>query len=1377
MGPKLATVSLVLLTLFANSLQSPPSSSTIECPPYHNGSIAGNSCSQEYFKCVNGVRQAATCSEGNVFFEDGCIPAEQSPECQIADDTEDEPYEQFDCLSRPDGLHSVGCTNSFVNCVAGQAYEMYCPDDLVFNAKTSECQETCDDDDGSQDDAATTTTPSPSVYPGEDDGEGYDEGSGETEGYYEPQATTEEPDTVDFDCSGLDNGNYADGCSDVFYTCANGVAFRSVCPQGTVYNSNQNACDYDCTAATTTTTTPSYVPTTTTAAPTTQADEPKYTSTPQDDSWKTTTSGWEESTTTSGWETTTPGFDDVTTTRAPIVCQEGQVSSFGMCSSRFNRCQNNAVRAKQCPVNTLFESSLVMCVFDLPQCLPVTIPPTPTYNSNGYASYGPPADTIVSPFDENVRLKPKFDRRRKYHHGPIQRPGYGNSYGNAPSYGNTVLENPFFIPRHHPYRHRGGYRHRGHRRPHYGPHVDSPFFTRFHGRAALNDQFKDHRRVKMGKINYEARDVVGNKRFLMDDGFDGRKARFLTSDIQQVFPEARHSKRRLGPREDPDGYKDDKTFAAKDLFGATRRKRSAYYGAQQYGQQQYTQITARQAQVNKDCQQYTTPTFLTFGDCFDQFIYCSGNGLNRMAACPVGETFNKALRACSETCGVVAPVVTSTAATQTGDDSTWSATTTGSWSSNDDVTTFTTSAPSSFESYTTTQSSWNDESTTTQSSWNADDVSTDSYGTPSEDATTKAPVGDQCSYVSSGLFAIGCSQKYIQCSHGAAMVRQCPASLYFNQESQTCTFRDKVKDCQSTDNDSVYSTPGQDQTTTSGYGNGYGASDDSTTTSGYGNNYGPSDDQTTTSGYRGGYGSSNDQTTTSGYETNYGESNDQPSTTTSGYGLPSDDQTSTTSGYENTYEPSEDQATTYQPSPAPYKPSVSEDQQDEPVNACTGLSDGSHGQGCSSSYIICKYGRLVKSLICPLGEGYDPSVQMCRTFSQIPAQACDQQETTTDSGLVQTLPYQTLADVLSTTTTTVGYDEKTTDSYVNVPSDDSTTTTASYGEEETSDDPYDGYTTTTPAADATTTTTDSYNRGAYDVIEEEEEDVGYEQKCIVGSRASKGFCVQEYLECTSTGFVEKSCRVGTLFDSHSNRCVARISCGKEAIRDAIKDVIATTTAAPSKLDGRCAHVEGDAKFALSACHDVYLLCSHGAAQLQKCGRNLVFSNAKLECVSRESSYECNMASNQPVKSYYNHHGQSAFCDGKADGLYGNKKDCSAILQCFGGDLFEHSSCPSNLAFNDVTGTCDYPQKVSGCENHGRTEGVCTEHGSFIADVDDCKVFYRCVWGRKVVMKCPSGTVFNPLLSVCDWPSAVPSCSGGSSSPYGTSSSNDDNSGY
>ncbi|PIC53052.1 hypothetical protein B9Z55_002909 [Caenorhabditis nigoni] len=1360
MGPRLAAVSLVILTLLTSSSQA-QYSSTPECPAYYNGSIAGSSCSREYSICVNGIRQAATCSDGYVFYDDGCVPIEDSPECQLADDTEEEPYDSFDCSAKQDGLYSIGCVNQFVNCVSGQAYQMYCPDDLVFHGKTQECQESCDD---VEEDA---TTASPVVYGNEDDDESYEEGSGETEGYYEPEATTEEP--IDFDCNGLENGNYAEGCSDVFYTCNNGVVFRRYCPQGTVFNPSQQACDYDCTEAVTTTT-QAYVSTTDADVPATTPSE----------------------------YTTTPGFDDVTatqapivtvpttTTQAPIVCHEGQITSFGMCSSRFSRCQDNSVRSKQCPVNTLFESALVLCVFDLPQCQPVTYLSNPTYNTYG----GLPSDTIVSPFDENVRLKPKFDRRPKYHYGPYRQPGYGNQ-----GYGNTLIENPFFIPRHHPYRN-GGDRHRGrgHRRGDYKPAIDSPFSTAFRGRAALDDQFKDYRRAKMGKLQYgEARKVEGNKRFILDDEFEGPKARFVQSDVQRIFPEDRHSKRKLGPREDPDGYKDDKNFDPKDLFGSTeRRKRSVSYGTQQSGYgQQNTQTTARQAQVNRDCQPYTTPTFLTFGDCFDQFIYCSGNGVNRMAACPIGETFNKALRACSETCGVVSPVGTATAATQTSDDSSWSSTTTGSWDN-----TFTTQAPSTYESYTTTQS-WDDQPATTTQSWNeqpastttstpvgdrcqsvpsglfslgcsqkyiqcsngaaivrrcggslyfnqpqqqcsfrdevtecgaqaattyspivivpADDQTTGPYGSPSDDAstTTRAPVGDRCAYVSSGLYAMGCSQKYIQCSNGAAIVRQCSANLYFNQATKTCAFQDVIPECDS--GFSSTNVPGQDDQAI-----GYGLSDDQpSTTSEYGYNYGPSDDSSST----------------------------------------------TTSGYETSTQPAEDHPTTYAPSIAPYRVSVSEDDQDKPVDACTGLSDGTHGQGCSSSFIVCSYGRLVNSITCPLGQGYDPSIQNCRTFSEIPAQACDQGETTTDAGLVRPLPYVTLEDVLSTTTTQASTTTAASDEY---------TTSAAYGDEKPASE--------APAQEDTTVVvdTDSYNRA--DDESEEEEDAGYEQKCTPGSRASTGFCVKNYLECTATGYVEKSCRVGKLFDSNSNRCVARIACGKEAIRDAIKDIIATTPATTKKVDGRCAHVEGEGVFALGACSSNYVRCTYGAAKLENCPGKQVFSHTQSTCISREAATECSTSQNAPVKNYYNNNEQSAYCDGKSDGLYGNKKDCSAILQCFGGELFEHASCPSNLAFNELTGKCDYPQKVSGCENHGRTEGVCSEHGAFIADVNNCSVFYRCVWGRKVVMRCPSGTVFNPALSVCDWPSAVPSCGAAppaaDDSSYGASSSyNDDNSGY
>ncbi|CAL2042116.1 unnamed protein product [Caenorhabditis brenneri] len=233
MAPKLATVSLVLLTLFANSLQSPPSSSTIECPPYHNGSIAGNSCSHEYFKYVNGASQAATCSEANVFFEDGCIPAEQSPECQIADDTEDEPYEQFDKC-----LHSVGCPNSFVNCVA----EMYCPDDLVFNAKTSECQETCDDDGDFEcvnkvRQAATCSEGN--VF--------FEDGCVPAEQSPECQIAddTEDEPYEQFDCLSRPKGLHSVGCTNSFVNCVAGQAYEMYCPDDLVFDGKTSKCQRD----------------------------------------------------------------------------------------------------------------------------------------------------------------------------------------------------------------------------------------------------------------------------------------------------------------------------------------------------------------------------------------------------------------------------------------------------------------------------------------------------------------------------------------------------------------------------------------------------------------------------------------------------------------------------------------------------------------------------------------------------------------------------------------------------------------------------------------------------------------------------------------------------------------------------------------------------------------------------------------------------------------------------------------------------------------------------------------------------------------------------------------------------------------------------
>jgi len=140
----------------------------------------------------------------------------------------------------------------------------------------------------------------------------------------------------------------------------------------------------------------------------------------------------------------------------------------------------------------------------------------------------------------------------------------------------------------------------------------------------------------------------------------------------------------------------------------------------------------------------------------------------------------------------------------------------------------------------------------------------------------------------------------------------------------------------------------------------------------------------------------------------------------------------------------------------------------------------------------------------------------------------------------------------------------------------------------------------------------------------------------------------------------------------------------------------------------------------------------------------------------------------------------SFCRRRPDGFYRHPNDCSRILQCFGKELFEYPPCSHGLAFNERKKACDYHFNVEGCAKptgkmpkarsdvrptsstagSRRGKKMCEGglmHGEHAADSNDCTRFYRCVWGDLVPMSCADGTVFNQKLSVCDYPSQVPSC--------------------
>ena len=119
-------------------------------------------------------------------------------------------------------------------------------------------------------------------------------------------------------------------------------------------------------------------------------------------------------------------------------------------------------------------------------------------------------------------------------------------------------------------------------------------------------------------------------------------------------------------------------------------------------------------------------------------------------------------------------------------------------------------------------------------------------------------------------------------------------------------------------------------------------------------------------------------------------------------------------------------------------------------------------------------------------------------------------------------------------------------------------------------------------------------------------------------------------------------------------------------------------------------------------------------------------------------------------------------------------NCSQYYVC-NNDRAIVMKCPANLQFNPLINVCDYPEHV-GCidtpkptmktnidtltniKSEPNEEVKCHEsedgEAVIIPNPDDCSKFYICVGTNPVAMKCKPPTLFNPDLSVCDWPENV-----------------------
>merc|ERR1712051_542562 len=135
-----------------------------------------------------------------------------------------------------------------------------------------------------------------------------------------------------------------------------------------------------------------------------------------------------------------------------------------------------------------------------------------------------------------------------------------------------------------------------------------------------------------------------------------------------------------------------------------------------------------------------------------------------------------------------------------------------------------------------------------------------------------------------------------------------------------------------------------------------------------------------------------------------------------------------------------------------------------------------------------------------------------------------------------------------------------------------------------------------------------------------------------------------------------------------------------------------------------------------------------------------------------------------------------------EGVFINEEDCGSYFVCNdnGAGLKPTKvNCPgvtadggNVLAFNNVTGACDWAVNVPGCGGVRQYEPQpvevdpffdydCTAEGIFY-NPEDCGSYVVCnsdneggIGAAKV--SCPPNLLFNAELKVCDWPENVPDC--------------------
>ncbi|XP_043583476.1 chitin-binding domain protein cbd-1-like [Bombus pyrosoma] len=124
------------------------------------------------------------------------------------------------------------------------------------------------------------------------------------------------------------------------------------------------------------------------------------------------------------------------------------------------------------------------------------------------------------------------------------------------------------------------------------------------------------------------------------------------------------------------------------------------------------------------------------------------------------------------------------------------------------------------------------------------------------------------------------------------------------------------------------------------------------------------------------------------------------------------------------------------------------------------------------------------------------------------------------------------------------------------------------------------------------------------------------------------------------------------------------------------------------------------------------------------------------------------------------------CPPEGNTFLPHESSCTKYYSCEEGNKYV-GECPEGMIYDYIRKVCD-KSHTAICINQKHNDTPLSENCYFPSDCPsvghsrysherDCKLYYDCSNGRKCILSCFQGYVFNPMIGTCDLPKNVPNC--------------------